>query len=89
MNKKVHIFKSSTCCSHLTRGGDITDAANRRLFEEMVMRCKLSKLFSFIYTNKVENSMIVHELDNVFVGTTYDLPESDRMEVAGWKYPDF
>jgi isopentenyl-diphosphate delta-isomerase len=38
---------TNTCCSHPRPHEDISDAANRRLQEEMGMSCVLQKIFSF------------------------------------------
>jgi isopentenyl-diphosphate delta-isomerase len=80
---------SNTCCSHPRPGEEIAEAANRRLFEEMGMRCKLTRAFSFIYSSNVGNGMMEHELDHVFLGVSDDVPQINILEVAGWKYLDF
>src|SRR6187455_577883 len=40
---------SNTCCSHPMPGETVQQAATRRLFEEMGLRCTLEKKFSFVY----------------------------------------
>lgn len=64
---------TNTCCSHPRPGEDITDAAKRRLFEEMGIETAIKKLFQFKYHVKLGSGLEEHELDHVFVGE-YDGP---------------
>ncbi len=77
---------TNTCCSHPRPGEIVIDAANRRLFEEMGMECKLKESFSFIYKAKLDSGLIEYEYDHVFTGVTEQIPAPNSKEVASWKY---
>lgn len=59
---------TNTCCSHPLPGEETINAANRRLHEEMGFQTQLEEVFDFIYKADMENGLIEHELDHVFVG---------------------
>jgi len=77
---------TNTCCSHPREGESIIDAANRRLYEEMGMKCNLEKSFDFIYHAKMPNDLIEHEFDHVFFGFTDSCPQINKKEVSSYKY---
>lgn len=77
---------SNSTCTHPMKGESDLEAANRRLFEEMGMRAELKKQFSFQYRAHLENDLIEHELDHVFVGYSDELPEINPEEVAAYRY---
>jgi isopentenyl-diphosphate delta-isomerase len=77
---------TNTCCSHPLPGETTENAAKRRLFEEMGMECDLTPLFNFTYREILENGLIEHELDYVFLGITDELPVINYLEVAEFKY---
>jgi isopentenyl-diphosphate delta-isomerase len=79
---------TNTCCSHPRPGETVEQAADRRLFEEMGIRANMVKLFSFLYTAPVGDSLVENELDHVFAGVCDDIPTFDPVEVAGWRYVD-
>ena len=80
---------SNTCCSHPYPGETVTDAAHRRLTEEMGMDCPLTEKFSFIYKEPVDNELIEYEFDHVFVGVSDDMPKINLDEVVEWKAISF
>lgn len=77
---------SNTCCSHPRPGEPIEEAAHRRLFEEMGLKCGLQEIFTFIYKADLENNLTEFEFDHVFSGICDDVPQPDPEEVAAWKY---
>ena len=77
---------SNSCCSHPRPGEDPEPAAHRRLREEMGFDCPLEPVSSFIYRNAVENGLIEHEFDHVFVGRFDGTPRPDPQEVADWRW---
>lgn len=77
---------SNTCCSHPRPGEHIIDAANRRLREEMGMNCKLTPWFNFTYRAELDNGMIEHEYDHVFIGISDEHPKPEPNEVSAFKY---
>jgi len=77
---------SNTCCSHPRIGESLEESAHRRLKEEMGFDCELREIFSFVYRVELENKLIEHEYDLVFVGT-FDLdPTPNLNEVDDWKW---
>lgn len=77
---------TNTCCSHPRTGEDTEQAAHRRLYEEMGMRCKLKHAFSFIYEAIVNETLIEHEYDHVYFGESDELPGINTAEVAAFTY---
>jgi isopentenyl-diphosphate delta-isomerase len=77
---------TNTCCSHPLPGESTEDAAKRRLFEEMGMECDLIPLFNFTYREILENGLIEHELDYVFLGISDKSPVINDLEVSEYKY---
>jgi isopentenyl-diphosphate delta-isomerase len=75
---------SNTCCSHPRPGETPSDAAHRRLGEEMGISSELTPAFSFIYRAELDHGLIEHELDHVFVGTFTGAPAPDVHEVSSW-----
>lgn len=77
---------TNTCCSHPRINETIIDAVERRLDEEMGLRCKTDFIFSFTYKIKFKNGLTEHEFDHVYYGITDDLPIPERSEVKDYKY---
>ena len=71
------------CCSHSSRPDEtVVEAAQRRLVEEMGMRCQLEPKFSFVYRADLDHGMIEHELDHVLIGYSDVPPEPIFEEVT-------
>ncbi len=79
---------TNACCSHPLPGETLEEAVYRRLGQEMGLTCRVRKAFDFIYRAEVENGLIEHELDHVFVGVTDAVPQPDKEEVQDWKWAD-
>lgn len=77
---------TNTCCSHPQLGEDIKTSAIERLHYEMGLKCDLKLVYSFIYKEPVENNLIEHELDYVFVGQTNQNPVLNQDEVQAYKW---
>src|SRR5687768_11256150 len=77
---------SNTCCTHPRPGETPAAAARRRLHEEMGLRCRLKRVFSFTYSAKFPGGWVEHELDHVFVGRTVRDPHPEPAEVAEWRW---
>lgn len=77
---------TNACCSHPRPAEKIFDAANRRLQEEMGMKCELEVRFSFVYKAYLGQGLTEHEFDHVLTGYTDEIPKPDAEEVAEWKY---
>lgn len=59
---------SNSCCSHPYPGEEISEAATRRLKEELGFDTSLKKIFDFVYQASFGNGLIENEFDHVFVG---------------------
>lgn len=79
---------SNACCSHPRPGETTLDAAKRRLYEEMGIRCELQKMFDLTYDIPLHNNLTEHEFDHVYAGICNDIPLPDPSEVSEWKYAD-
>lgn len=77
---------TNTCCSHPRPGEHALAAANRRLMEEMGMRCELKEVTSFIYKASLDHNLTEYEYDHVFTGVSDIVPVPDGDEVQAWKY---
>ena len=67
---------SNTCCSHPRPGEKNDDAAARRLYEEMGLKCEVKEIFAFVYKSTLENGLTEHEFDHVFTGVCDDHPRA-------------
>ena len=77
---------TNTCCSHPRDGESYDAAAHRRLIEEMGFDCKMKNLFHFIYRAELDNDLIEHELDYVFIGFSEIEPQINPEEVESYKW---
>ena len=86
--KKYHggLLWTNACCSHPYPNEKIEGAAERRLREELGFTIPLAKVFAFTYKAEVENNLIEHEYDHVFVGEYNGLINPNVDEVADYKY---
>lgn len=77
---------TNTCCSHPRAGEDLKDAVDRRLQEEMGIKCNTNWVYSFIYKADVGEGLFEHEFDHVFFGRFSGSPKPDETEVSDWGY---
>jgi len=66
---------ANTCCSHPMPEEQITDASQRRVFEELGIESQLSmsNIGQICYRHTLDNNMIEHELDNILVAEVDEL----------------
>lgn len=79
---------TNACCSHPQIGEGLAAAAAERLDYEMGIQCDLNWIFSFVYRGTVENGLIEHEFDHVFVGIFDGVPKFNSEEVAHYQWID-
>ncbi len=72
---------TNTCCSHPRPNEPVSDAASRRLQEEMGFVTPLNKVFDFVYKASFDNGLTEHEFDHVFVGYYDGKFQPDPLEV--------
>ena len=77
---------TNTCCSHPRDNETYKQAAHRRLEEEMGFDCELEYKFNFIYKAHLENDLIEHELDHVFIGIFDNEPKLNPDEVMAYRW---
>lgn len=80
---------TNACCSHPLPNEETEAAAHRRLLEEMGLSCSLTKVLSFVYKAELDQDLIEHEFDHVFVGYTSKLPIINTQEASGYKIVPF
>jgi len=80
---------TNTCCSHPRPGEHATDAAVRRLAEEMGITCPLAFIFSMNYRAEVSNNLIEDEIVHVFSGHFDGTPTPNPLEVSEWRWKPF
>lgn len=80
---------TNTCCSHPYENEEVKEAATRRLKEELGFAVPLEKVGTFTYYAQLENGLIEHELDHVFVGFYTDETAPihyDHQEVMNYEW---
>lgn len=77
---------SNTCCSHPRIGEAVSDAAHRRMKEELGFDCDLKERFSFTYKADVGEGLTEHEFDHIFTGTYNGPVNPNPDEVMDYKW---
>jgi len=77
---------SNACCGHPRPGESTLDAAQRRLQEETGIECSLDETGTFTYCAPVDDGLIEHEFDHVFVGSFNRDPAPDPQEIQDWRW---
>lgn len=77
---------TNACCSHPRPNETTWEAATRRLQEEMGMYCQVKPLFQFQYRSQLDQGLIEHELDHVFMAYSDQMPQPNSSEVAAFRY---
>lgn len=82
---------TNACCSHPQWDENVKESAVERLNYEMGLHCDIQKAFSFVYHTSVENGLIEHEYDHIFIGFTNAEPKPNPCEVKAYKWlkPEF
>lgn len=86
--KKYHSggLWTNACCSHPAPGESMEAAARRRLMEEMGIDVQPKFSYKFIYRTDLDQNLIEHELDHVYVGLYNGIPAINKEEVEDWKF---
>lgn len=77
---------TNTCCSHPKPNESTIDAAKRRCKEEMGIEPTITPAFSFVYKAELDQGLIEHEYDHVFIGSWNADPVINNEEVADYKW---
>lgn len=87
-SKKYHSagLWTNTCCSHPKPNEVLNEAARLRLIYEMGIDVQPEFGFKFIYRAALDQNLIEHELDHVFLASFDGIPLINEEEVDDWKY---
>lgn len=77
---------TNACCSHPRPNEAMLIAVGRRLNEEMGIETQPTFAYKFIYETELDNNLIEHELDHVFIAHYNNAPNINAEEVADWKF---
>ncbi|MCT4616562.1 MAG: isopentenyl-diphosphate Delta-isomerase [Marinifilaceae bacterium] len=78
---------TNTACTHPRENESVSKAGIRRLNEEMGIEYhNLTKIFDFIYKEKLDNELTEYEFDHVFVGESDIKPNFNTKEVCEYNY---
>jgi isopentenyl-diphosphate Delta-isomerase len=80
------LYWSNSCCSHPRRNEPMETAIQRRLHEELGIRCPLRYLFKFEYQAQYGSAGAEHELCSVYVGCHEGPLRVNRAEIARWRW---
>jgi isopentenyl-diphosphate delta-isomerase len=77
---------SNACCGHPRPGESVAAAAERRLQEEMGIRCALLPAGTVSYSLDVGGGLREDEFNHVFAGVFTGDAQPDPAEVSGWRW---
>jgi isopentenyl-diphosphate delta-isomerase len=80
------LYWSNSCCSHPRSGETMEMATQRRLYEELGLRCPLQFLFKFEYHAQFDATGAEHELCSVFIGRTNSPIVVNAHEIIAWRW---
>ncbi len=77
---------TNTCCSHPLPDEDLQSATKRKLWQEMGIDLQPNFAFKFTYKAELENDLIEHECDHVFIGRFDGEPSLNPEEAMDWRF---
>jgi isopentenyl-diphosphate delta-isomerase len=80
------LYWSNSCCSHPRRDETMQAATQRRLYEELGIRCPLQFLFKFQYQAQFDATGAENELCSVFIGHCADPVRINAEEIHAWRW---
>ena len=80
------MYWSNSCCSHPRRSESMEQAVQRRLHEELGVRCALNFLFKFHYQAQFEPIGAENEICWVFIGRCSEPLHIDRSEILATRW---
>ena len=81
---------SNTCCGHPRLGESVTDAARRRLGDELGIDADgLTRVSDFVYHAELDGGLVEHELDHVVIGDWNGAIKPDPSEVVDTRWIDW
>jgi len=82
------MYWSNSCCSHPRADETLETATQRRLYEELGIRCPLHFLFKFQYQAQFDATGAENELCSVFIGRCREPIEANSEEIHDWRWID-
>ncbi len=79
---------TNTCCSHPLPGESMAEATRRKLIQEMGIDLEPEFAYKFMYKTNLDDKLIEHEYDHVFIGNYDYEPLINDEEVEDWKFID-
>jgi isopentenyl-diphosphate Delta-isomerase len=79
-------YWSNSCCSHPRRAESMETATQRRLYEELGLRCPLQFLFKFQYQAQFESAGSEQEVCSVFIGRSTGPVRIDPKEIEATRW---
>ncbi len=79
-------YWANSCCSHPRQGETMEQATERRLQQELGMRCALRFRFKFEYHADYRGLGSEHELCWVYSGICTDPVHANANEIAAWRF---
>ncbi len=80
------LYWSNSVCSHPRATETLEVATQRRLEEELGLRCPLQYLFKFEYQAQFDATGAEHELCSVFIGRCAQPINVNADEIADWRW---
>jgi isopentenyl-diphosphate delta-isomerase len=80
------MYWSNSCCSHPRADEILETATQRRLYEELGIRCALRFLYKFQYQAQFDSTGAEHELCSVFIGRSSGPITVDSREILDWRW---
>ena len=80
------LYWSNSCCSHPRVGETMDKAVNRRLLQELGIRCQLSFLYKFQYQARFGDLGSENELCWVYLGHSNEPVQANPHEIAQWRF---
>jgi isopentenyl-diphosphate Delta-isomerase len=80
------LYWSNSCCSHPRSAETMEAAIQRRLYEELGLRCPLHFLFKFQYQAQFDETGAENELCSVFIGRSSAPVKINRDEILDWRW---
>lgn len=79
-------YWANSCCSHPRRGETMAEATQRRLYQELGLKCSLDYVYKFQYHATFGDRGAEHELCHVYVGVTSAPVRPNANEIEDWRF---
>lgn len=80
------MYWSNSCCSHPRGDESLETATQRRLYEELGIRCSLQFLFKFQYQAQFDATSAENELCSVYIGRCREPIRVNSAEICDWRW---